>query len=302
MGSPAWLLNGNAGTDPANNYVGTSDTQPLMIMAGGDVTIAPGNMQRFHFLPGGDIGVNTDSPKSSLEILNTGTPLAVTLTNSGSGPAAIDFNTALPSAAGTYNPSSRIQAQDNGNFTDAIVFLANAPGGQNNGLAEIMTLFYGGMTVNGGVAVTGNISVTGDVLLTGADCAEQFDVADGESPEPGTVVVIDQEGALRESSQAYDRKVAGVVSGAGEYRHALVLDKRASQGHRVPIALIGKVYCKVDADICPVEVGDLLTTSPTRGHAMKAIELSQAFGSVIGKALQSLGKGKGLIPIMVTMR
>lgn len=300
MASPAWLLTGNAGTN-STNYLGTSDTQPLMIWAGGDVTIGAGGLPRCHF-HGGDIGVGTDSPKSRLEILNTGTPLAVTLTNSGSGPAAIDFNTALPSAAGTYNPSSRIQAQDNGNFSDAIVFLVNTPGGQNNGLAEIMTLFYGGVTVNAGVAVTGDISATGDVLLTGADCAEQFDVADGESPEPGTVVVIDQEGALRESSQAYDRKVAGVVSGAGEYKHGLVLDKRASECHRVPIALIGKVYCKVDADICPVDVGDLLTTSPTRGHAMKATDASRAFGAVMGKALNSMSRGKGLIPIMVAMQ
>src|SRR5262249_131574 len=81
---------------------------------------------------------------------------------------------------------------------------------------------------NGNVVIGyGNLSVAGDVLLTGADCAEHFDVV-GEPPEPGAVLVIDEEGALRECDDPYDKRVAGVVSGAGDFRHALVLDKKPS--------------------------------------------------------------------------
>jgi hypothetical protein len=127
-------------------------------------------------------------------------------------------------------------------------------------------------------------------------------VAGTQLPEPGTVVVIDEGGGLRESCEAYDKKVAGVVSGAGEYRHALVLDGRPSDTERIPIALIGKVYCKVDARYSPIEVGDLLTTSATPGYAMKATEPGKAFGSVIGKALRRLEDGEGLIPILITLQ
>jgi hypothetical protein len=164
------------------------------------------------------------------------------------------------------------------------------------------------LDVNGDVALSGNlyvnrdISVTGDVLLTGADCAEHFDVSGSARPEPGTVVVIDEQGALRESYQAYDKKVAGIVSGAGEYKPGLVLDNRPSQEGRVPVALIGKVFCKVDARYSPVRVGDLLTTSPTPGHAMKAGEPSRAFGAVIGKALKPLREGHGLIPVLIALQ
>ena len=70
----------------------------------------------------------------------------------------------------------------------------------------------------------------------------------------------------------------------------------------MPIALLGKVFCAVDASLVPIEVGDMLTTSSTQGHAMKAIDPLKAFGAVIGKALKSLNKGKGLIPILVTMK
>ena len=148
----------------------------------------------------------------------------------------------------------------------------------------------------------GNVTVTGDVFLTGADCAEDFDIAGAEQIDPGTVVVIDRGGALRASQDAYDKKVAGVVSGAGEFRPGLILDKQQSTGARLPVALVGKVYCKVDAQFGAIEVGDLLTTSPTRGHAMKADDLVRAFGSVIGKALRPLQSGQDLVPILITLQ
>jgi hypothetical protein len=68
------------------------------------------------------------------------------------------------------------------------------------------------------------------------------------------------------------------------------------------VALLGKVYCKVDAQFGAVAVGDLLTTSPTAGHAMKAADPAQAFGAVIGKALRPLTAGQGLIPILIALQ
>ncbi len=58
-------------------------------------------------------------------------------------------------------------------------------------------------------------------------------------------------------------------------------------------------FCKVDADIAPVAVGDLLTTSPTRGHAQKVLDRAQATGAIIAKALGSLESGRGKIPVIV---
>ena len=110
----------------------------------------------------------------------------------------------------------------------------------------------------------GNVIVTKDIFLSNADCAEEFNLARAEAIEPGTVMVIDEDGALLRSERAYDKKVAGIVSGAGDFSPAIVLDKQApGAGQRVAIALVGKVYCKVDATHGSIEVGDLLTTSPT---------------------------------------
>ncbi len=65
---------------------------------------------------------------------------------------------------------------------------------------------------------------------------------------------------------------------------------------------MGKVYCKVDAQYGAIEIGDLLTTSPTPGYAMKANDPLRAFGAVIGKALSTLPEGTGMIPILVTLQ
>lgn len=148
----------------------------------------------------------------------------------------------------------------------------------------------------------GDVEVTGDIRLKNADCAEDFDVVCIEQVEPGTVMVIDSEGALRPSDQAYDKRVAGVISGAGNYKPGLILDKQKSSDNRMPIALMGKVYCKVDASYGAIEVGDLLTTSPTQGQAMKVIDPLKAFGSVIGKALRPLKEGQGLVPILIALQ
>jgi hypothetical protein len=168
--------------------------------------------------------------------------------------------------------------------------------------AMLAARFDGKVAVNGDVAVDGNIDVTGDIRLVNADCAEDFDIAGLEKVEPGTVMVIESEGALIPCTTAYDKRVAGVISGAGKYKPGIVLDKQESSNYRMPIALMGKVYCKVDASYGAIEVGDLLTTSPTVGHAMRTDDPFKAFGTVIGKALLPLESGQGLIPILIALQ
>jgi hypothetical protein len=153
----------------------------------------------------------------------------------------------------------------------------------------------------GDVTVTGTVTAN-DHVCSGGDCAEDFDVVGSERVEPGSVMTIDDDGYLKESRKAYDKRVAGVISGAGDYKPGILLDKKPSSTNRVPVALVGKVYCKVDAECAPIEVGDLLTTSSTAGHAMKAQDPLHAFGAVIGKALRPLGAGRGLIPILVALQ
>jgi hypothetical protein len=199
-------------------------------------------------------------------------------------------------------------------------FIDVRAGTPTDGLRFRVDTFFGGaeqmrITAEGKVGIgtpnpqyrlevmNGDIGVTnGDIILTNADCAEDFDISDTEPIEPGTVMILGEDGKLEQSQKAYDKRVAGVVSGAGNYKPGIILDKQQSKSGRKPIALLGKVFCKVDAQYGPIEIGDLLTTAPTPGHAMKADDPFRAFGTVIGKALRPLAEGQSLIPILIALQ
>lgn len=82
------------------------------------------------------------------------------------------------------------------------------------------------------------------------------------------------------------------------------LDRSKIQAGQVGFLAAGGLClaCKVDADIAPIKAGDLLTTSPTKGHAQKVLDPSKAVGAILGKALGSLKKGKGTVPVLVTIQ
>ena len=161
--------------------------------------------------------------------------------------------------------------------------------------------FGGTVTHHGHVYCDRDMFVKGDVQLEGQDLAERFWLVGDSAAEPGAVVVLAGDDRVRVSDEAYDHRVAGVVSGASAYRPGLVLGGRNEPG-RFPVALAGKVWCQVDADFGAIGLGDLLTTSPTPGHAMRAGDPARAFGAVVGKALGSLNEGRGLLPILVALQ
>jgi hypothetical protein len=170
-----------------------------------------------------------------------------------------------------------------------------------NAVVTVNLAVGGRASIGGDLSVGGDVHVTGDVVLTGADIAEDFDALDLGDAEPGTVMVISDDGALRPSATPYDPAVAGVVSAAGDFSPGVVLDRGATNDRpRVTLALVGKVCCWADAAGGPIRPGDLLTTSATAGHAMRA-EPGRAAGAMLGKALGPLPRGRGLVPILVAL-
>lgn len=141
----------------------------------------------------------------------------------------------------------------------------------------------------------------------GSDIAEPYDVAPAGdlAPAPGMVVVIDaaQTGALRIADKAYDHAVAGIISGANGVNSGLTLTQEGSVADgKLPVANVGRVWCYVDADANgAVRPGDLLTTSATPGHAMRA-DPADANGAVLGKAMSSLESGRGMVLVLVGLQ
>jgi len=129
----------------------------------------------------------------------------------------------------------------------------------------------------------------------GGDVAEYFAVQ--EDPEPGTVMVIGEDSKLQSSITAYDSTVAGIVSTAPGV--SLGANETGNADEKL-IAVAGRVPCKVDTSYTSVKPGDLLTTSDTRGHAMKAT--NPQIGTILGKALEPLDSGTGVIEVLVTLQ
>ena len=170
--------------------------------------------------------------------------------------------------------------------TSAGVFATNTAGG-NAGLFQ------------------GDVRVTGDLILDGADVAEQFYVDHDAGIAAGCVVVLDDHGHLTTTTQPYDTRVAGIVSGAGDREPALVLDREpdgvqgGNPARRMPLAVAGKAWCLADATHEPIKVGDLLTTAARPAHAMRVGNRLDAIGAVIGKALTPLREGTGPVLVLV---
>jgi hypothetical protein len=252
---------------------------------------------------GWGVWASTNSGQSAVygeQVSGTG---AGVLGISANGPGVSGSSTANVGVLAQSSTYEAVHAESNSPTTAAIAAYNQNPNGTG---AAIYAKKVGGVGhagfFDGEVFVTGNITTAGDVILSNADCAEDFDVEPASTAEPGTVMIFSGDNALSESARAYDGRVAGVISGAGAYKPAIVMDRRGPSGNRHPIALLGKVFCKVDAAYGAIAAGDLLTTSPTPGHAMKASDPARAFGAVLGKAMAGFAEGRGMIPVLVTMR
>lgn len=141
----------------------------------------------------------------------------------------------------------------------------------------------------------------------GADFAERFDVALRNSEEilPGMVVSIDPDhmGGLTPSQQAYDRKVAGIISGGGGIRPGMVMGQEGTLADgEFPVALSGRVYVYADESKGTIEPGDLLTSADRPGFAMKVKNHKAAQGAIIGKAMGKVNPETGMVLILVSLQ
>lgn len=159
-------------------------------------------------------------------------------------------------------------------------------------------------------SIKSNGELTANVvtIVGGSDVAEPYEIAAAGDlcPQPGMVVSIDSDhiGQMKVTSSAYDRTVAGIVSGANGIAPGITLRQKGTVADGThPVASIGRVWCLVDADANgPIATGDMLTTSGTPGHAMKVSDFDQANGAVIGKAMSPLASGRGLVLVLVSLK
>src|SRR6266550_5221793 len=152
---------------------------------------------------------------------------------------------------------------------------------------------------------TGRVFADGGFQPNGADFAESMAVTgDRAKYAAGDLLVIDPTANrhVALAQQPYSTLVAGIYSTKpGLLGTSRKVDESAPQ-NEVPLAVVGIVPCKVTAENGPIQIGDLLVTSSIAGHAMKGTDRSKMLGAVVGKALEPLPQGTGVIQVLVTLQ
>jgi hypothetical protein len=171
---------------------------------------------------------------------------------------------------------------------------------------------------------TGNVCSDGSFNSGGADVAEY--ILASEPLEPGDVVEVDPHNPkhYRKAREPYSPWVAGVISSNPGFvlgvrpnpfnPHPQPLSpwrERGARGVRGPgevgpgerplLALVGRVPVKATTENGPIRPGDLLTSASKAGYAMRCENIHRCEGAIIGKALEALDEGEGVI-LMLVMR
>jgi hypothetical protein len=251
----------------------------------------------------GNVGIGTTSPGAKLDvngsIYSAGQIRANTLSLLMWGTDAAGTNRVLSGAPNIESQDS--QGLELGTSTSAPVVLYT-------GASERLRIDAGGNVGIGKYNPTVALDVVGSINLTGTINAKYQDVAEwvsaSEQLGAGTVVVLDstKSNQVTSSTVSYDTRVAGVIS----EQPGIALGEK-SDG-KVLVATTGRVRVKVDATKCPIHIGDLLVTSDVPGVAMKSepVELAgrkmHMPGTLIGKALEPLEKGKSAILVLLSLQ
>jgi subtilisin family serine protease len=183
-------------------------------------------------------------------------------------------------------------------------------------LSDNLTVHWTTVTATGRIfrveRTTGNVYAAGSFNPGGADVAEY--ILASEPLEPGDVVELDPHNPkhYRKVREPYSPWVAGVISTApgfvlGAKHLSLALSVNGEgrgevePGERPLLALLGRVPVKATTESGPIRPGDLLTSASKPGYAMRCVDVTQCEGAIIGKALEALDMGEGMI-LMLVMR
>jgi hypothetical protein len=263
---------------------------------------------------------------SGAAVANTGTAIGVygdTASDQGIGVIGNRFNA---SASGFGGGGVRgLTSADNFVFTYGTAGVATAATGgavgifgqtySPNGTAGLFANVAGGNILEGGfgqpettvfrVDGTGRVFADGGFQPSGADFAESMEVTGDRSRyAAGDLLVIDTTVTrhLALAKKPYSTLVAGIYSTKPGMLGSTRKIGEPSGADEIPLAVVGIVPCKVTAENGPIQIGDLLVTSSTQGHAMKGTDRNRMLGAVVGKALEPLPQGTGVIQVLVTLQ
>jgi hypothetical protein len=152
--------------------------------------------------------------------------------------------------------------------------------------------------VNGNSVFSGQLFITNKNESLPANTVEMFEVDNEQYIMPGDILTVSSKGKaiLTRSISEYSKDVIGIVSG----NPSIITNNSGIEAKIYPIVLTGKALCRIDARKKTVKPGDLIVTSDTPGCGMTGeIDSFNKIGTIVGKALDKLDDGIGIIPVFV---
>lgn len=291
--------------------------------AGGQygLAIGSGGSEFMRFASNGNIGIGTKDPTHSLTFGHTST-FNQNLSGNDNVFTTVSFRNTNDSGA-TFTDATIAAVQPTGYFADAGAITFSTSYGNLHEHMRIMPdgkVGIGTSTPGAMLDVAGSMKLSGggaslsfpdgttqstawNGTLCGGDYAESVDVSgDRKKYEPGDVLVIDSKarGKFLKSAEPYSTSVMGIYSTKPGLTGRRQLTAKSSD--EVPMAMMGIVPTKVSTENGPILPGDLLVTSSTPGYAMKGTDRSRMLGALIGKALEGIDSGTGVIEVGVTLQ
>jgi hypothetical protein len=235
--------------------------------------------------PDGKVGIGTNDPIPMLHIKGDDPDVGLDM-NSASTCKNVELRFGLDGVRKANVYWSRL---------DNRLYLTNQSTGNPKSLA---------IDQDGNVNIEGRTTTRVLEITGGSDLAEPFPISHVEKLLPGSAVIIDERnpGHLTLSSESYDQRVAGIISGAGGITSGLTMSQQGVMEGDQNIALSGRVYVLATASNGAIKPGDLLTTSDIPGHVMKATDKELSHGAIVGKAMTSLSENEGLVLVLVNLQ
>jgi hypothetical protein len=172
--------------------------------------------------------------------------------------------------------------------------------------STVSTVYSGGILVTGLISATGNVqasnlrasgTVTGTTFVGTATSAQYADLAEyyiaDDNYAVGTVLEFGGNQEVTQTTSNHTTSVAGTVSDQPAY----IMNSGLTHPCRTPVALMGRVPCKV---VGTIRKGDRLVASDTPGVATALDSNLYQPGCIIGKALEDYSSLEpGIIEVVV---